>query len=358
VLYVSFRRVELVKRHPLQISRGTQASSENLFVFVSDGTYAGVGELSPATGSEWTAARGETQLREFLGVPVSNDNVGPSALLGHGHSPYVIWRAMKNAQIDPPAMAALDVALWDLLAKQARMPLYRMLGLTRDSVPTSVTVGINPPDVIRERVTEILKDCSAKYLKVKLGAPGGIESDKENFHAAMEAAKPFDAGLRVDANGGWSVEGAKEMMEWLRHRGVEYVEQPLPEGSEEGLVELYAARTLPIFVDESCRFSSDVARWADRIDGVNLKLMKCGGITEALRIVGTARAHGLKTMIGCMSESSVAIAAGASMGALFDYIDLDSHLNLHPDPACGAPIEDGVITPPNEPGHGASLSNA
>jgi L-alanine-DL-glutamate epimerase-like enolase superfamily enzyme len=112
---------------------------------------------------------------------------------------------------------------------------------------------------------------------------------------------------------------------------------------------------MPIFVDESCRFSPDVVKVADWVDGVNLKLMKCGGITEALRIVATARAHGLKTMIGCMSESSVAIAAGASIAALFDSIDLDSHLNLNPDPAEGASIVDGVVLPAERPGHGARL---
>jgi muconate cycloisomerase len=98
-----------------------------------------------------------------------------------------------------------------------------------------------------------------------------------------------------------------------------------------------------------------VVKVAGAVDGVNLKLMKCGGITEALRIVATARAHGLKTMIGCMSESSVAIAAGASMGALFDHIDLDAHLNLNPDPASGAPLVEGRIVPSGAPGHGAVI---
>lgn len=356
MLYVSLRRLELMKRYPLQISRGTSASSENLFVFVSDGKHAGVGELAPSTGKEWTAERGERQLREFLGA--GEGDLAESSLLSRGHAPQMIWQAMKSTEIDPPAMAAVDVALWDLIAKQAGMPMYRMLGLTRDSVPTSVTVGINPPEVIRERVPEILQSSGAKYLKIKLGSPEGIEADQANFAAAAEAAQPFGAGLRVDANGGWSIENARLMLRWLADRGADYVEQPLPEGNEEGLYDLYRDRPLPIFIDESCCYSTDVARYADRVDGVNLKLMKCGGITEALRIVATARAHGLKTMIGCMSESSVAIAAGAAMGSLFDYIDLDSHLNLSPDPAAGAPIENGVITPRDVPGHGAELPNA
>ena len=114
-------------------------------------------------------------------------------------------------------------------------------------------------------------------------------------------------------------------------------------------------RALPIFIDESCRFSTDVVRLASCIDGVNLKLMKCGGITEALRIVATARAHGLQTMIGCMGESSVAIAAGASLGALFDHIDLDSHLNLAPDPAVGLEFLEGIVCVSQTPGHGAQL---
>jgi muconate cycloisomerase len=230
-----------------------------------------------------------------------------------------------------------------------------MLGLPKRSSPTSVTIGINPPEVTRERVPDILRRTGAKCLKIKLGSPEGRDHDKAHFLAAAEAARPFGAKLRVDANGGWSVAEAIEMNRWLAERGVDYVEQPLAEGQEDGLPEVFAARVIPIFADESIRFATDVPKVADRVDGINLKLMKCGGITEAVRIVATARAHGLKTMIGCMSESSVAIAAGAAIGALFDYIDLDSHLNLNPDVADGAPIIDGVVIPTERPGHGANF---
>jgi muconate cycloisomerase len=260
---------------------------------------------------------------------------------------------MRAAKIDPPAMAALDTALWDLLAKQAGLPLYRLLGLPRESVPTSVTIGINPPEVTAERVPRLLSETGAKYLKIKLGSPQGRDHDWEHFRAAADAAAPFGAILRVDANGGWTVEETRTMSRRLAEHGVEYIEQPLPAGQEEDLPAVFAGRALPIYVDESCRFARDIPAWAHAVDGVNLKLMKCGGLTEALRIVATARAFGLKTMIGCMSESSVAIAAGAAIGALFDSIDLDSHLNLDPDPADGAPMVDGVITPTDRPGHGA-----
>jgi muconate cycloisomerase len=346
VIRVSYRTLELTKLYPLAISRGTMASSENLFVLASDGTFTGIGELSPATGMSWTAEQGEKQLREFVGAGLQEQ------------STHDIYAKMLDAGIDPPAMAALDVALWDLLGKQAKLPLYKLLGLPKRSVPTSVTIGLNPPEVTRERVPDILRRTDAKFLKIKLGSPEGREHDKEHFTAAAEAARPFGVGLRVDANGGWTVDEAKSMMRWLAERNVEYVEQPLVEGAEDDLPKIFEGRPLPIFVDESCRFSKDVPKVASAVDGVNLKLMKCGGLTEAVRIVATARAHGLETMIGCMSESSVAIAAGAAIGALFDHIDLDSHLNLAPDPCDGAKIVDGVIVPSDEPGHGAWIRGA
>lgn len=347
MLSVRFQRLELVKRFPLTISRGTMASSENLFVFVSDGRHEGVGELSPATGKAWTAERGEAQLSAML-AEYSLD----------GQSPYEVWAEMKRREVDPPAMAALDMALWDLLGKQAGLPLYRIFGFPKPTVPTSVTIGINPADVTRERVPIILETSGAKCLKIKLGSPEGIAHDQAHFEAAREAAAPFGVRLRVDANGGWSVDNAKTMMKWLADRGVDYVEQPLVEGAEADLPRIFEGRPLPIFVDESCRFATDVPKVAHAVDGVNLKLMKCGGPTDALRIIAAAQAHGLQTMIGCMSESSVAIAAGAALSGVLTHIDLDSHTNLNPDPATGAPLVDGVVVPQEAPGHGAGLVNA
>jgi muconate cycloisomerase len=345
VLQIGFGTLTLTKLFPLAISRGTMSSSDNLFVELTDGSLTGIGELAPATSSEWTAERGQRLLSDF-------------ATSGLREDPFDNDAAMREAEIDPPAMAALDVALWDLLAKRAGMPLHRLLGLPRRAVATSVTIGINPPEVTRERVPKILELTGAKALKIKLGSPEGRDHDREHFLAAAEAARPFNVSLRVDANGGWTVAEALEMNRWLADRGVEYVEQPLVRGGEDGLPELFANRPLPIFVDESIRVSGDIPALADRVDGINLKLMKCGGVTEALRIVATARAHGLKTMIGCMSESSIAIAAGASLGALFDHIDLDSHLNLNPDVAEGAEIADGIVLPADRPGHGGRLKEA
>ena len=378
-MQVRFRQIHLQKRHPLRIARGVSSGSTNLFVIVEDDGVPGTGEMAPGslTGCA-TAEEGERILRPF------------AAALPDDCPPREVARLGREAQIAPCALAALEMAVWDLRARQASLPLYKMLGLPARSVPTSVTIGINPVEVIRERVPEILARTGARALKIKLGSPDGIEADQLSFLAAREAtaeaarramrasagqtavsseaaqlaaagvspARGAPVALRVDANGGWNLRDARVMLRWLHQRGVDYVEQPLPYDHLEDLPELSRDRPLPIFLDESCRFASDIPAWAHLVDGVNLKLMKCGGITEALGIVATARAHGLQTMIGCMGESSIAISAGASLGALFDHIDLDSHLNLTNDPAEGAELIDGVVTPTARPGHGGRLLDA
>ena len=344
---VSFRSVALNKRYPLRISRGEFSGSVNLFVSARSGDLEGLGEAAPGSliGMD-TAESFQVELTSFLeDCPEALDN------------PHEGWQLARSAEVTSCAWAAVDIALWDLLAKRAQLPLYRLLGLPRRSVPTSVTVGILPPEVVRERVPEILDRTGARYLKVKLGSPEGLDADQSMYAAVVEAARNRDVVVRVDANGGWDLAGASAMMRWLKERGCDYVEQPLHYDADDQLPQLYSGRALPIFVDESCRYATDVSRLANCVDGINLKLMKCGGITEALRIVAAARASGLGTMIGCMGESSVAIAAGASMAALFDHIDLDSHLNLLPDPAAGLSMESGVVTVSEAAhGHGVALT--
>jgi muconate cycloisomerase len=344
---IAFRRVWLDKIFPLRISRGVSARSENLFVSVEQGGLVGLGELAGTNtpGGE-NCDTGLAELGELIASGID------------GLSVTEVYARGREMGIRPRAQAALDMALWDLLAKQAGMPLYRLLGLPLPTVPTSVTIGIETPEVVRERVPIILRTSGAKHLKIKLGSPEGLDADRAMFEMVREVAAPFGVSLRVDANGGWDLAGALTMCHYLADRGVDYVEQPLPQGAETDLVPLFAARPLPIFVDESCNYAADVPALADRVDGVNLKLMKCGGITEALRIVAAARAHGLGTMIGCMGEAHVAISAGAALGALFDHIDLDSQLNLANDPTVGARLVDGVVVPTDDPGHGARFADA
>ena len=196
------------------------------------------------------------------------------------------------------------------------MSLKDLLGLPSPQVPSSITVGINPPEIIKERVEIILSNPQVKALKIKLGSPEGIEYDQLIYSQVIESAKKSNVAIRVDANGGWSLDEAQFMMKWLSQRKAEYIEQPLIEGDEHKLKFLFKGRPLPIFIDESCRVAEDVANFHQHVDGINLKLMKCGGITEAIKILNVAKSHSLKTMIGCMSESSISISAGASISGI------------------------------------------
>lgn len=339
-----FKTIYLHKRFPLRISRGLKTGSDNLFVSVTKLGKTGWGEMAPGkTEGADTPEAAQKTLTDFIQTGIEDLSI------------IEIYDKGIAFGVPPCALAALDMALWDLKAKIAQMPLYQLLGLPKPSTPTSVTIGINPPDVVRDRMPILLDGTGVKSLKIKLGSKEGIEADKEMFREVVNSSKKYNVNLRVDANGGWDVDDAIHMMKWLADLGTDYIEQPLVEGAEDALPVLFKNRPLPIFLDESCRFSSNIPNWANCVDGVNMKLMKCGGITEALRIIATAKAFGLKTMIGCMGESSISISAGAAISGIIDHIDLDSHLNLNPDPAVGAQMIDGVIVPTEDHGHGAKL---
>lgn len=355
---IAFRTLRLRKRVALAISRGVSGDSDNLFVSVTCGGVTGWGEMAPGVSQgAATAQAGEAALRAFcaeLNAGGGADQAAPPRLPGIMQ---IHDRALRR-RVPACALAALDIALWDARARRARMPLYQLLGIARPRAPTSITLGISPPEVVRERVPQLLGGGNGiRALKVKLGSKHGIDADQAMFAAVLESVRGLGraVSLRVDANGGWEVREAQAMMKWLAGRGVEFVEQPLEAGREADLPALYKNRPLPIFVDESCRFAADLPDWAESVDGVNLKLMKCGGITGALRIIAVAGALRLKTMAGCMSESSLSISAAAALGGALDYIDLDSQLNLDPDPCRGAQLVDGIVTPPDAPGHGARI---
>jgi L-alanine-DL-glutamate epimerase-like enolase superfamily enzyme len=243
------------------------------------------------------------------------------------------------------AKAAVDIALHDWLGKKMGYPWYRIWGLDPSKTPvTTFTIGIDTKEVVRRKVNEA---AIYKVLKVKLGR----ENDKEMIETIREVT---DKPVRVDVNQGWKDrEFALRMIEWLATRGVEIVEQPMPKDQPDDTAWLRAKSPLPIFGDESVVRLADIRKSIGVFDGINVKLMKSTGMSEAYKMIATARALGMKVMIGCMTETSCAISAAAQLSPLADYADLDGALLISNDLFSGASIVDGKVTLTGEPGIGA-----
>jgi L-alanine-DL-glutamate epimerase-like enolase superfamily enzyme len=241
--------------------------------------------------------------------------------------------------------AALDAALHDWIGKRLGVPLWRLLGLTPDAPPTSFTIGIDSVEGTRGRARRARE---YRALKIKVGGAEDLER--------LEAVRgESDAPLRVDANEGWTLESARELMPELIRLGVEFVEQPFPAAD---LDSFHALRELsprlPVIVDEGCQTLADVAPAAAYADGIVVKLAKSGGVREAVRMIHAARALGLRVMLGCMVESELGIAPAAAIASLVDWADLDGHLLLAERPFSGLRFEDGRVLPGGEPGLGVA----
>lgn len=345
------------KRFALTISRGTTAQTTNIWLEVEHEGIRGWGEASPFSIGE--AAQTTDEIARSL------QKIVPLLKALSPLERQRIDRLMLDARLPSAARAALDIALQDWLGKQANLPLWELWGLDRDRIPpTSVTIGISTPEAAQQRVKDWLGQGETpvpfegvQALKVKLGSPAGLEADRAML-LAVQATAPHIAQISIDANGGWTLPQALEMADWLADQGVTYIEQPLAKGQEGDLPELYQRSPLPIFVDESCFSSYDILPLADRVHGINIKLMKSGGLSEALRMIHTAKACGLKVMFGCYSDSSLLNTALAHLSPLADHIDLDSHLNLIDDPFVGASLQQGRLVPNQLPGLGVRLQSA
>ena len=241
--------------------------------------------------------------------------------------------------------SAISAAAHDLMGKRLSVPVYKLWGLDPAKAPlSSFTIAIAAnDDELCERVRQA---ASYPVLKVKLGS----DHDERIIRVVRETAP--DKVLRVDANAAWSAKQALHMMPLLVDCGVEYVEQPLPAHDIDGLRFVRERAPLPIIADESCVVATDVARLADAVDGINIKLSKCGSLREALKMIATARAHGMLVMAGCMIETSLGITAAAHFAPLLDYADFDGAALLSDDPYVGATIDGGKIVIPDAPGLG------
>ncbi len=325
----SFERVELPLQTAFTIARGTQTTAENVVIRVSDGTHTGVGAAAPSAHYGETTDTVEAVLPDLLTAVEA---------VGDPHALDEIDRRLAAVVGDnPAARCGVSIACHDLAAKRLDVPLYRLFGLEPARAPTSsYTIGIDEPTRMAEKTREAV-DAGYTVLKTKVGT----DDDRAIIEAVREAAP--EARIRVDANEAWTPRETIRNCEWLAEYGVEFVEQPVPADDPDGLQFATERSRLPIAADESVLTAVDVPRVADRCDIVNLKLMKCGSVREARRVIHTARAHGLEVMIGCMIETNAAIAAGAHLAPLVDYVDLDGSLLLAEDPFEGVPMPGGEI---------------
>jgi len=326
----------------------------------------------------WTIARGSSDFKEYPYVEISQNGV-----VGRGEAacniryqetlesiqatiekarPLVekadLWRfydlgnaIQKVADQQMAAKTAIDMALMDWITKNLNVPLYRFLGLDKNKTPlTSFSIGIDKPEVMQAKIREAE---IYPILKIKVGTP-----DDEKIMTAVRAAT--DKPLFVDANEGWkSKEEALEKIHWLAKNNVVLLEQPMPAAMQQEqkwlrqrCIEL--GIKLPIIADEAVKQATDIPKLADAYDGINIKLMKAGGIQEALRMITLARCLNLKILLGCMIESSLGITAAAHLSPLVDWADLDGNLLISNDPFTGVKVDNGKLILPDGPGLGVT----
>ena len=294
---------------------------------------------------------GESTTNPFYGITLDNmsealEKFKPVLLGGKWNTPAELWELGKEVfQDNPFAQCALDQAAWDLYTKKMGKKLYEYLDLNPQRIPTTnFTIGIDTVEKMCAKLREVVWP----IYKIKLGTDQDLE-------IVRELRKNTNSIFRVDANCAWTVDQAISYSEELALLGVEFIEQPLAKDNLEGMREVFAHSKLPLMADESCISESDVEKCQGHFHGVNIKLVKAGGITPALRMIQKAKALGMKTMVGCMTESSVGISAIAHIAPLLDYVDMDGAMLLSKDPARGVRIFPEKVLFPEGPGIGAEL---
>ena len=335
------RRFTLTKAVPLAISRGTTSSVQRLELSLSRDGMTGRGE----TGGF------ETGHRSYRTAAVADElerllsQLEPLDPLVYDDFESLL------APLSPPARCAVDLALWDWRGQSIGQPVWRLLGFDgRHGVATSVTLGLGSVSAVSERLQRWWKQLPATRVKLKLGSPDGLNHDRdllESVAAAIDARQEQIGEaieLQVDANGGWTPEQTCLMLQDLEKSRVVLLEQPLapdpdPQKDLQGFEDLHSHCGIPLVADESCWDLEDLLRLAPVVDGVNLKLLKTGGLTHALLMAQVGRRLGLDLMVGCYSDSSLLNGAAAQLLPLIRWPDLDSHLNLVDDPFTEVPLE-------------------
>jgi len=329
---------ELHLRQAWTLSRGTWDIRRNVLVRLERDGLIGYGEAAPIPRYEESAESNQAFIEQAR--PILDKDLWEFDDR---------WREIDRlAPGQNAAKAALDMAILDWVGKSLKIPLYKFFGLNKNkTVPTTFSISLAEVPVMQKTAQEA-KDF--QVLKIKLGS----KDDKKIIEGLREVT---NRPIRVDVNEGWKDrQQALEMINWLADKNVEFVEQPMPAANLEDYRWLKERVKLPLIADESVHKIQDVPALASGFHGINIKLMKCGGLQEALRLVAVARSLNLKLMLGCMIESSLAISAGATISPLFDYVDLDGSLLINNDPFRGLKLQGDRWLLSDQPGLGVEPS--
>ena len=323
-------------RHTFTIATSSRTTTPTMMVEVEKDGVTGYGEASmpPYLGESQASADAFLKLIDMSKFP------DPFQLDGVLHAIDAI------ATGNTAAKAAVDIALHDWVGKKFGQPWHRIWGLDASKTPvTSFTIGIDTADVVRQKTKEA---SIYKVLKVKLGR----DTDKMMINTIREVT---DTPICVDVNQGWTDKRvALEMCEWLASRNLLFVEQPMPKEQIDDIAWLRERSPLPIIGDESVQRLADVKKAHGVYDGINIKLMKCTGMREAMKMITLARALDMKVMLGCMTETSCAISAAAQLSPLVDWADLDGALLIKNDLFDGVQVVNGKVTLNDRPGIGVA----
>lgn len=316
------RNLDLKLRHTFTIARSSSDWARNVLVRIKHGRDVGLGEASP-TGFYGQNQEGCRKSLEKMGKRLAA--VDPFDL------ERILDDLARRYRKQSGARAAIDIALHDLLGKKVGLPLWKYWGLDPDATPkTSYTIGIASLEKVREKVAEAQR---FPILKIKLGVKGDMDIIREVRKLCPKKT------LRIDANCGWTVRETIAKAKVLEKLGIEFIEQPIPPGDNKALKRIRDRIGLPLMTDESSLVPEDIPPLNGCVDGINIKLVKCGGLRNAMKMINTARSCGMKIMIGCMIESSVMITAAAHLTPLVDYADLDGPLLISNDPFKGVRVD-------------------
>ncbi|TDA67923.1 MAG: dipeptide epimerase [Chloroflexi bacterium] len=332
-----WEKIVLKLRNPFRLSYGVSETRQAFWLRLPGDEGWGEGTIPPYYGVADDAMEAVWRAAAESGRELPDDPTEIEAWVG-GQGP-------------APARCALDLALYDRIARRHGLPLYELLGLPKPApMPTSFTIAIDTPEAMARMAAE---NRHMPIIKVKLGS-----DDDESRLKAIRAARP-DARLRVDANAGWSLQEAIYQVQALESYDLEMIEQPLPKDQIEAMGEVQTHTHLPLVADESVQTLQDVERLAAAgVRGINLKLMKVGGLTPGLRILKRARELGLQVMLGCMVETSLGTTAMAHLAGLADWLDLDAPLLVSNDPFDGVTYSPTLdLSIPDRPGIGVQLKN-